>query len=307
MAYDVKILADSVSPAGHRLTTFQVTFPRIVLAEVNTHRMLARNSASSRAIPVEKRVVAVENDPFVPEQFGKNQKGMQADVALEQHEAVKARDTWLDAKDSAIEQAKRLAMLGVHKQLANRLLEPFAWHTAILTATDWSNFFNLRCHKDAQPEFSKAAHMMRDLYEDGKPRELKVGQWHLPFIRDEDDGPYVNDRDIDSVDWERWCRISVARCARVSYLTQDGRRDHEEDLKLFDRLVGSAHLSPLEHSARPMTVEELELFRRRRFVWDAEKGWRPVELVRYSGAFNGWVSRRALVAGEHDIMASQVE
>lgn len=273
MSYSAKILADSVSPVGIRLTTLEVTMPRIVLAEFNTHRVFSRNSASSRAIPVEKRIQSVEVDPFIPEAFGKNQKGMQAGDDLSERESVHAREVWMMAKSAAVTAARELSSIGVHKQLANRLLEPFAWHTIIVTATEWANFYALRCNKMAQPEIRKAAELMRDAMDSSRPRRLDYGQWHLPLCPELEGQPAPV-----GCDWKYWIKISVARCARVSYLTHDGKRDHEADFDLYARLASSGHMSPLEHAARP-----------------AEG---PDHHGAFHGNFRGWVSRRREIPGE---------
>jgi len=292
MAYSAKILADSISPAGHRLTTFEVTFPRIVLAEFNTHRMLSRNSASSRAIPFEKRIAAVVADPFFPEEFVKNQKGMQHSEALEGHEADTATYDWHCACESAVSSAKNLAEIGVHKALANRLLEPFSWHTVIVTATDWENFFNLRCHPNAQAEIRKVAGMMRELYRKGEPRPVNYGDWHLPLIQ------LGEAFDIETTGMTS-PMISAARCARVSYLTHDGKRDPQADLDLYEKLTTNGHMSPLEHPARPMTPEELVVFARHKHEWWDGRGFaHGDDLVYYLGNLNGWVQLRKLIPGE---------
>jgi len=297
MAYDAKILADSVTEYGERLTTFEVTFPRIVLAEVNTHRMLSRNSASSRAIPVSKKIAQVKEDPFIPAAFGKNQKGMQASESLDADADALARSYWINAAEDATEAAGYLAGIGVHKQLANRVLEPFAWHTAILTATDWSNFWHLRVNPEAQGEFSAAAAMMLALYEKHEPLRLRDGQWHLPLVSEDE----IVLREQESYD--RLVKISVARCARVSYLTHDGVRDQQEDLALYARLLAGGHLSPLEHAARPMTREERMMFEQVSWQWDEKRrAWIPAPPTHYLGNFNGWVQHRKLVPGEADIL-----
>lgn len=294
MSYDAKILADSISPAGHRLTTFEVTFPRIVLAEFNTHRMLSRNSASSRAIPVEKRISQVEADPFVPTTFGKNQKGMQASETLDNEEGAIAANRWRLACRGAIEQASELAKLGVHKQLANRLLEPFSWHTVICTATDWENFFNLRCHPNAQPEIRTVAEMMRELYTKAVPQPVNLREWHLPLIQRDERIEF--DRSDRTDEW--MAKISAARCARVSYLTHEGKRDTSADLELYERLTSQGHMSPLEHPARPMTEHELDLFHQSNAEWRRTE-WSPVVTrTHYLGNFNGWVQLRKLIPGE---------
>lgn len=309
MSYAAKILADSISPAGHRLTSFEGCFPRIVLAEVNTHRKLSRNSASSRAIPVEKRIAAVEQDPFVPAEFGKNKKGMQHDEVLGANEHAVALSAWTNAKDDAIKHARWLANVGVHKQLANRLLEPFSWHTAVLTATDWDNFFHLRVNPAAQGEFRRVAEMMQGLYDKSTPRLVGHGEWHLPYVEIIELGTTDGGaRDVGEAFWLRQNgyhpqKISAARCARVSYLTQDGKRDPKEDQALYDRLVEPGHLSPLEHPARPMTDEELHMFARSRHRWNGERFViESGEMDHYLGNFNGWVQLRKMIPGEDDIL-----
>lgn len=237
--YKAEILADSCSPAGCRLTTFVVTFPRFILAEVNTHRMLSRNSASSRAIPIEARIREVESNPFIPAVFGKNQRGMQAGENLDADSQDAAREAWLAGMGAALEAARKMAAIGAHKQWANRLLEPYLWHTAILSATDWSNFFNQRIHKDAQPEFRELAMRMKLAWLKSVPESLRVGEWHKPFTQPEDA----------SLHPDQQLKVCIGRCARVSYLTHDGRRDPSDDEKLYNRLYMAGHMSPFEHVA----------------------------------------------------------
>jgi thymidylate synthase ThyX len=262
--YAATILADSLAPNGVRLTTMLVTMPRIVLAEFNTHRALSRNSASSRAIPVEKRIAAVRANPFVPASFGANRPGMQAGDDLDEVRQTHARERWLAACTYACDYAEALAVLGVHKQHANRLIEPFAWHTVVVTATEWANFFALRCHPDAQPEIRRAAALMRDALHWGQPRAVGLREWHLPFVTDEErDTPGTN-----------WRKVAVGRCARVSYETHDGRRDPAADVALCDRLRASGHMSPFEHVATPHR--------------------HPSRI----GNFKGWVQMRKTLLGE---------
>lgn len=244
-----RILADSISPDGVRLTTLEITLRRFVLAELNTHRVFSRNSASSRAIPVEKMLERVKTNPAMPVYWGANQKGMQAGEELSGHDLEMAKREWLWARDKAVEHVERLLEIGLHKQLTNRLLEPWMWQTVIVSATEWENFFNLRCHPDAQPEIRVAAEAMREAMENSRPKQIGYGEWHLPLIRDEDRAE-VQDEQI-------LCKISAGRCARVSYLTHDGRRDLQADIDLCERLVSSGHMSPLEHQARPVDGHSL--------------------------------------------------
>lgn len=240
--YEAKVIADSLSiPGGVRLTTVQATMPRIILAELNTHRVMSRGSASSRAIPVEKRIQAVLDNPFVPAAFGANQKGMQAGADLDEDVNERSRLEWLTARNNAVDSARFLAEWGVHKQWANRLLEPFSWTTVVITATEWENFFNLRCSSMAQPEIREIAERMRKARTESVPKRLGNGEWHLPYVQPDElhldlAGDYL-------------VRLSTARCARVSYLNQEGKRDHAADIALYDRLYDSRHMGPTEHPA----------------------------------------------------------
>lgn len=239
MAFKARILLDSVNEWGDRLTTMVCTIPRIVLAEFNTHRVFSRNSASSRAIPFSKQVDRVFADPFVPVEFGRNQRGMQAGAEVEDRDV--AVSLWLEARDRAVEIAGHLNDHGVHKQHVNRLLEPFMWHEVIVTSSHWANFFGLRCSPMAQPEIRVAAELMRDAYEDSTPKLLGDRDWHLPFYNDGDERLTIDAR----------IKASVGRCARVSYLTHDGERDVAADIGLHDRLMAAGHMSPFEHVATP--------------------------------------------------------
>jgi hypothetical protein len=142
--YSAKILADSVGAHGVRLTTFELCYPRMIHSEFMTHRMISRNAASSRAIPVEKMIKRVEEDPVEPLFWGANQKGMQAHQALTGLSLSLAQGYWEDAQYQAVSFARRLADVGAHKQIVNRILEPFSWITVIASATEWGNFINLR-------------------------------------------------------------------------------------------------------------------------------------------------------------------
>ncbi|HEY1975722.1 MAG TPA: FAD-dependent thymidylate synthase [Candidatus Baltobacteraceae bacterium] len=241
MGYSARVLLDSQSPAGVRLTTLEVTFPRFVLSEFNTHRVMSRNSASSRAIPTTKLLERIENDPVLPLEWGRNQKGMSASDVLTAEEEEAAKRIWLSARDAAVEHARKLMELKVHKQELNRVLEPFLWHTVIVTATEWDNFFTLRCAPNAQPEIRAAATRMREAIDSSTPHPVPYGEWHLPLLQD----------DERSLPIESQKKISAARCARVSYLTHEGKREVDKDLELHDRLKSDRHLSPFEHVATP--------------------------------------------------------
>lgn len=281
LGISAKVLADSCFSGG-RLTTFELTFPRFILAEFNTHRVLSRNSASSRAIPVWKRLVELVAHPFVPLQFGRNKPGMQSGEVVSSEVNEQARMIWLSGRDFALVQAYMLAggsgqvlkdaksdpaaqevcdfldplveswklsapelvplPSPVHKQHANRVLEPYAWHTVIVTGTKWRNFYALRASTMAQPEIQALAIEMVKAHRDSVPTDLHNGDWHLPFITESDR------REISEV--ETLAKVSSARCARVSYLTHDGVRSIDKDLSMADSLQANGHMSPFEHPAR---------------------------------------------------------
>lgn len=306
MTTNAKIVCDSVSPAGARLTTFECVFPRIILAEINTHRVLSRNSASSRAIPVEKMIQRVQEDPYVPTHWGKNQRGMQAEQDVSPEDAYAARQRWLWARDSAVSAAERLLQLGIHKQITNRLLEPFMWHTAIITATEWANFFNLRDNAAAHPDFRDLAHAMRELYASSEPEPLDYEEWHQPLIGPEDiDAAFelgIQGADSKVLD-ELMTKVSIGRCARVSYLTHKGKRDLKADVDLCDRLLTSGHMSPFEHVARPISIDEMTVWKS---TVSIEIG-RPPKYVTgtpFCGNFRGWIQYRKLIPNEWDILGA---
>lgn len=261
---EAKILADSLNAAtGDRLTTFQVRVPKWLLAEINTHRALSRNFASSRAIPAKTIRRQIINDPFVPVYFGANQKGMQANFELTGWRLVLAKHLWKLARFPACGFHWLGEKLGLHKQIVNRLLEPWMWADGVISGTEFKNFFALRNHPDAQPEFRDLANQMQTVYESNIPSLLFPGQWHLPFVGVDEQivHPVVGTDDliIPPNDPDILKKISSARCARVSYLLRDGKRsDVEADRNLYDRLVGAfpGHWSPTEHPAQAMPTSE---------------------------------------------------
>jgi thymidylate synthase ThyX len=181
-------------------------------------------------------VESVRRCPFVPAVFGANQRGMQSTAEIDDQEA--GRILWLTAAAQAANNAEALAALGVHKQWVNRLLETYLYVTSVVTATEWSNFFHLRAHPDAQPEFQELAYMMRNLYDNSVPQPLAIGEWAMPYIEAEDAHIPVLTR----------LKVSAARCARTSYKTTDGNRSTiEADIELCDRLIASGHMSPFDH------------------------------------------------------------
>lgn len=265
--YAVEIVADSVNSHGNRLTTWALTYPRFVHAELMTHRMFARNAASSRAIPNTKLRAIVEKTPALPIYWGANQSGMQARAELTGPARNEAELLWLTARNLMLNYSARLADAGLHKQLCNRIIEPWMPITVLVSATNFANFFHQRDHKDAQPELQIIATEMFYQYLESVPARLSANDWHMPYITLEDrddvadlidaqEAPATLDQRSGHIQ-EALRKISVGRCARVSYLNHEGVRSVVDDVELYQKLVGSVddakpgHFSPLEHVARP--------------------------------------------------------
>jgi thymidylate synthase ThyX len=271
------VIADSISPAGVRLTTIEVKYPRFIHAEMMTHRTFSRNGASSRAIPISKVIQMVEDNTMLPVWWGKNQKGMQAAEELDDESREIARQIILKHRDHAIETARALAEIGLHKQIGNRYLEPFQQFTLIVTSTEWRNFFHLRRHPDAQPEFRATADAMWKAMASSEPEQLEDQEWHLPYILDTDLDQFSDEREL--------AKISSARCARVSYLTHDtGKIDVNADLGLYGKLSAGGHLSPTEHAAQATTDRDV-----------------------FYGNLRGWMSLRYQTPYEWDILGERAE
>jgi thymidylate synthase ThyX len=248
-----KIIADSVAPNGRRITTIQATMPRFILAEFNTHRVFSRNSASSRAIPVIKLLEKVRTDPTMPLYYAYNQSGMQAAGLMTATDALACEQVILDLRDRVLQSVQTLTNLNLHKQWANRYLEPFMEHTVIVTSTEWDNFFVQRISTLAQPEIDDLAAKMYNAMLGSDPMLVNYGEWHLPYIQEDE---------RETLPLDDLVKISAARCARVSYLTQEGVRDHSKDLEMYDKLVSAKppHWSPLEHVATPWRPRKLKFW-----------------------------------------------
>lgn len=255
-----KVVADSIAPHGGRITTLQLRYPRIIHAELLTHRAFSRNASSSRAIPAKKMREMVAADPFIPRVWPQNKPGMQATEDLGPDAATSAEHCWRAALAAALDNHAALEAIGVHKQVLNRLLEPFGMIDVVLTSTNFEHFFQLRDHPAAQPEMQELARAMRRAIAQSSPSEFRHRErdWHLPYLTD------AERQDL-PIPWAR--EVSAARCARVSYLRHDGVPSSlEEDRALYHRLVGSIprHASPCEHQAVPASPS----YRSRNFV-----GW----------------------------------
>jgi len=298
MTITAKVLADSKHyHTGDRLTTFEVRYPRFAHAEVMTHRVFSRNASSSRAIPVKKMIEDMRRDPAIPLSWGSNQPGMQAGAEIEEsvevirqdiHRAVvfnKPVSAWLNAMDRAIETAEGFAKSGYHKQIVNRLLEPWAHITVVITSSDYENFFGLRIHKDALPEMQVLAEAMYQARLASAPVTLKRGQWHLPYVHPAEHVLRPHPGDL--------LKKSVARCARTSYKLHDGKDPTlAEDAALHDKLMQMTplHASPAEHQAMADWLD-IELLKRGAMRWNAGVG-------KNGNLAEGWVQYRKLFDNE---------
>jgi hypothetical protein len=284
------IIADSINPKGVRLTTFEMEYPRFIHAEVMTHRMLSKNAASSRAIPLAKMHEHIQNDPGRPIYWGKNQSGMQAKEELTGADLVHVREFWEMAQNDALNWASDMAKFGLHKQIANRVTEPFQTMKTIISGTEWANFFWLRDHPDAQPEFQRLAQSAKAAMDISKPNLLHPGEWHLPYVNNvRKDGKVIymnNNEEIPLTDAQI---ISASCCAQVSYRKLDDTL--EKAKMIFDRLINTepVHASPIEHQATP--VPSTIGFE----VWPRGVTHQRRDKMLWSGNFRDWIQFRQIL------------
>ena len=276
----VKVIADSINPLNDRITTFELTYPRMIHSELMTHRMFSRNAASSRAIPAKILRGLVWNSPAMPVHWGINKSGMSADGQLTGFKLLMAKKVWRATGKAACIAQKCLEKIGLHKQITNRMLEPWQYIRTVVTATEYDNWFWLRDHEDAQPEIAALASMMHESLQDSMPRTLEWGQWHLPYADDEEPMPLV-----DRVD------VSVSCCAQVSYRRND--RSLEKAKRVVAMLTNGSrlHASPFEHQAKAVNYSKAK----------ANAGWPEgfthldTKGALWSGNFKGWVQKRQVM------------
>lgn len=304
MNISAKVIAHSNSAIdGKHIVTFELVYPRFIHSELMTHRVFSRNAASSRAIPIQKVLEMVRYNPAMPVHWGKNQPGMQAKEELSEWDKMGAQQQWLLAKDAAAHYAGNLDSIGVHKQIVNRVLEPFQWMKTVVTSTEWANWFWLRNHEDAQPEIKRLAEVMLEALKESRPVTLEPGDWHVPYFGG---GFWLKDFGIT---FEDALAISASCCAQVSYRTLDDSLDKAK--MIYSRLVESepVHASPFEHQATPMERSRYELMDEPGLedmkievnLLDDPKTWqRGITHVDrdqqfWSGNLRGWVQHRQLI------------
>jgi len=299
-----KIIADSISSCGKRITTFELQYPRFIHSEVMTHSLLAKNSSSSRAVPVKKMLEIVRNNPASPIHWGKNQSGMVSAGELEGDALEAVKLNWFESAKHATSFSEAMSELGCHKEVSNRITEPYQWMKVILTGTEFENFFWLRDADDAQPEIASLARHMRKAREENEPVLLYPGEWHLPYIttyRGEycEWPDYIDPLSGESLSLETARTVSMARCAAVSYRTEDIGLEKAQDIytKLFSGQ--KVHASPAMHQATPM--EDLATITKKlEYMFEAEG---VTHLDRYgalwSGNLQGWIQYRQLLANHY--------
>jgi thymidylate synthase ThyX len=335
--YKAEIVADSLNLQGDRITSLLVTYPRIIHGEFMTHRMFSRNAASSRAIPFKKMVKDVQDNPFIPIAWQKHHSGMQGTEYIQVPYIEDCRLLWIEARDLAIQKATELYEYGVTKQLCNRLLEPFQYITVLVTATEWDNFFKLRCPEytidvpgdsiednwetksfrskrdvkkamysddidnwtdvewleinksQAEIHIQHLAELIWDARNESTPKQLKAGEWHIPF-GDKIDKTWLEKgagmcgyhRPIDEINFMEKLKLQVAtaRCARLSYMTlgAEPKIDYAADIRLHDGLYEDEHASPFEHCAKAMSESEYDCY--------------SIDVPRYKDANPGYLVNR---------------
>lgn len=311
---NAKLVAYSVSPLGKKIATFELTYHRYIHGEFMTHRLFSRNAMSSRAVPVAKMLEVIRQSPATPIHWGKNQPGMQAKqehdetittgFTLAGSEVLANRDdAWHDACYSACEYATAFADAGYHKQIVNRLVEPFQMMKTVMTATELDNFFWLRLDADAQPEIFELARCMRECLEKTEPEILYPGQWHTPYVnhyqmKDHTLGYGLEEDDNEPkiISLEEALAISSSCCAQVSYRNLDNTYD--KAMAIYGRLLSGAkvHASPFEHQASPMEdIYESDNFLRSTELWPEGVTHRDREGNYWSGNFCGFIQHRQLL------------
>jgi thymidylate synthase ThyX len=295
-----RILADSVAPNGVRMTTMEIEYPRFILAELNTHRMLSKNSASSRAIPVKAMHQHMTENPAQPVHWGKNQPGMQAKEELVDNDLADVQFMWRRAQQDAMHWAQQMSeRAGLHKQVANRITEPWMIMKTVISGTEWANFFWLRAHADAQPEIHELATKMFTTYNASTPQLLHPGEWHLPYVKSHrlSSGELIYlDATDTPITTEQARVISASCCAQVSYRKSDD--SYEKAHKIFKQLIESqpCHASPVEHQATPMDLSSMR--RSEPETWEPGVTHHSANDDLWSGNLRGWIQHRKLIAGE---------
>lgn len=279
-----KVITDSISEKEIRMTTFELIYPRMIHSEFMTHRMISKNASSSRAVPIQKAIENVINNPAYPVYWGKNQAGMQAKEELVGDDKNSANDLWKKGIDFSINLVKEFEILGIHKQIASRWLETGQMIKVVASGTDWSNLMYLRDDEEAQPEFQELARCVRLCFEQSVPTLLYPDEWHVPYVKSYRNSSgtvmYFDSDDVE-IDVETAKKISGSCCAQVSYRRLNDSR--EKALEIYDKLFSGRkpHMSPVEHQATPIFKN-----------WEHGVTHLDRNGKFHSGNLNGWIQYR---------------
>lgn len=291
-----RIIADSVTANGKRFTTFEWELPRLILAEVNTHRMLSKNTSSSRAIPLNAAIENIQKNPAFPVYWGKNQAGMSASEELTGEALNKAYELWQKGIDQNIALVREFQEVGLHKQTSARFLETGQLIRSVISGTEWENLWWLRDHSAAQPEFQELARVAHQAYKESVPQMILVSEWHLPYItsiRNKESGEMEYfDSDGTQLTLENAQKISASCCAQVSYRKND--TSLEKALDIYEKLVGMdrAHSSPFEHAGTPIPLNTVPFDPS---TWPQGVTHVTKEGQLGSGNLRGWIQYRQLI------------
>jgi thymidylate synthase ThyX len=286
------VVQSSISDQGVILHTLELEYPRFILAEVNTHRMLSKNSASSRAIPVAKMHSLLSAEPVF---WGANKPGMSASEEI--GEIDRAKHLWESAKESAVKYSTEMSASGLHKQITNRVTEPWMMVKTVISGTEWANFLWLRNHPDAQPEIHELAKCIEQVLSGSGPQHIGDGEWHVPYIDRirGDDGVLRYFSSGQEVTVETAKKVSASCCAQVSYRALDVSIEKAE--MIFDKLINSEpmHASPVEHQATPIHFTD---YSNPHDYWSEGITHQDKYGTLWSGNFRDWIQYRKMLPNE---------
>lgn len=300
MTIKAKLIAYSQAPNKQTVATFELDYPRWIHGEVMTHRMFSRNAMSSRAVPVNKMIDLVKYSPAIPIHFGQNQPGMQAEKELDVFAKERVKELWYACAETVADYAEEMDYYDAHKQVVNRILEPFQTMKTVVTSTEWDNFFYLRNHEDAQPEIKRLAEVMLECFDNEDPVQLTSDDWHTPYFGE---GYWLKGCGIPLEDA---LAISSSCCAQVSFRQLDDTL--EKAKRIYERLVESkpVHASPFEHQCKPIqeytcvnTVKKVGFVNHQHTPSTWQDGITHLDRDSnfWSGNFKGFIQHRQIIPG----------
>jgi hypothetical protein len=296
------VVADSVC-SGSRMITLELEYPRFIHAELMTHRMLSKNAASSRAIPIKKMHETITEKTAMPVHWGKNQPGMSAKEEVSDLVKEASIGLWNSARDSMLHHSYVMSDMGIHKQIANRITEPFQMMKTVISGTEWANLIWLRHHADAQPEFFELTDCIVKCLEQSESILIVAGEWHTPYVhrfRDNKGVLQYLDSTGEKLSKDDAIKVSSSCCAQVSYRKNDDSLEKAKNI--FARLIESEpiHASPIEHQATPMKFKDAGLYSQdmNPTTWEAGITHMDKNKQYWSGNLRGFIQHRKLIPDE---------